>query len=264
MRLARNATIPPRRQGARGQKPAKNRGSNRCLPPRPAGDYSWVRVSETAARTQRPRLRAVPGGGASGPSQISDEQLISAVQQGDSRVADELYRRLAGVVDRTLYKIFGRREHDHDDIVQMAFEQVVETLSKQQFAGACSLETWASRVSSHVGLNALRSRRRERHWLDRDSDVVALAEQRPSAHESERQIEARARIEQVRRHLVQMKPEQAETLFLHDALGHDLAEIALMTGASVAATQSRLVRGRKELFRRIERDDKANRAEGRP
>jgi RNA polymerase sigma-70 factor (ECF subfamily) len=237
----------------------KNQGSKRCLPLGAGGDYSWVRVSEIAARSQRPRLRAVPGGGA--PAPISDEQLIHAVQQGDSRVADELYRRLSGVVDRTLYKIFGRREHDHDDIVQMAFEQVVETLSKQQFAGACSLETWAARVSSHVGLNALRSRRRERHWLDRDSDVVALSELRPTAHESERQLEARARIEQVRRHLVQMKPEQAETLFLHDALGHDLAEIAVMTGASVAATQSRLVRGRKELFRRIERDDKAARLE---
>ena len=77
------------------------------------------------------------------------------MRRGDSRVADELYRRLSGVVDRTLYKIFGRRESDHDDIVQMAFEQVVETLSRQQFAGACSLETWASRVASHVGLNAL-------------------------------------------------------------------------------------------------------------
>lgn len=218
-------------------------------------------MSEIAARSQRPRLRAVPGGGTPGSGPISDEQLIHAVQSGDSRVADELYRRLAGVVDRTLYKIFGRREHDHDDIVQMAFEQVVETLSRQQFAGACSLETWAARVSSHVGLNALRSRRRERHWLDRESDVAVLSEQRPVAHESERMLDARERIEQVRRHLVQMKPDQAETLFLHDALGHDLAEIAVMTGASVAATQSRLVRGRKELFRRIERDDKAARLE---
>jgi len=212
-----------------------------------------------AARTQRPRLRAVPGGGADA---ISDEQIIAAVQRGDSRIADELYRRLAGVVDRTLYKIFGRREHDHDDIVQMAFEQVVETLAKQQFAGACSLETWAARVSSHVGLNALRSRRRERHWIDRGPDVEAVSEARPSAHDAERALEARSRIDQVRRHLVQMKPEQAETVFLHDALGHDLAEIALMTGASVAATQSRLVRGRKELFRRLTREEKSERAEG--
>ena len=217
-------------------------------------------MSESTARAQRPRLHAVQGGGAPGGGPISDEQLIGAVQRGDSRVADELYRRLAGVVDRTLYKIFGRREPDHDDIVQMAFEQVVETLSRQQFAGACSLETWAARVASHVGLNALRSRRRERRWLDRQSDVTIAADHRVTAPDQGRTLEARARLEQVREHLVAMKPDQAETLFLHDALGHDLTEIALMTGASVAAAQSRLVRGRKELFKRLDRAEKRSRS----
>ena len=217
-------------------------------------------MPENTARTQRPRLRAVQGGGSPSDAPISDEQLIAAVQRGDSRVADELYRRLASVVDRTLYKILGRREPDHDDIVQTAFEQVVLTLARQQFAGACSLETWAARVAGHVGLNALRSRRRERRWIDRTSEGPLAPERQPSRHDSERAIEARSRLEQVRRHLAAMKPDQAETLFLHDGLGHDLAEIAMMTGASVAAAQSRLVRGRKELFKRLDRDDKASRS----
>jgi RNA polymerase sigma-70 factor (ECF subfamily) len=75
--------------------------------------------------------------------------------------------------------------------------------------------------------------------------------------ETERSLEARSRLELVRQHLVAMKPALAEAIFLHDALGHDLAEIALMTGTSVAAAQSRLVRGRKELFRRLDRADKS-------
>ncbi len=215
-------------------------------------------MSENRARQNRAHLRAVEGGGAPREGRVSDEQLIDAVQRGDSRVADELYRRLASVVDRTLYKIFGRREIDHDDIVQMAFEQVVETLAKQQFARACSLETWASRVAGHVGLNALRTRRRERRWLDQRTDVALASKHRASYQDSERVLEARARLERVRQHLCAMKPDQAETLFLHDALGHDLAEIALMTGASVAATQSRLVRGRKELFKRLDKEAKSS------
>jgi RNA polymerase sigma-70 factor (ECF subfamily) len=161
-------------------------------------------------------------------------------------------------VDRTLYKVFGRREPDHDDIVQMAFEQVVETLSKQQFAGACSLETWASRVASHVGLSALRSRRRERRWVDRHMDASVASETRATPQDADRTIEARAKLEQVRAQLVRMKPDQAETLFLHDALGHDLAEIAVMMGVSVAAAQSRLVRGRKDLFKRLDRNTKSS------
>jgi RNA polymerase sigma-70 factor (ECF subfamily) len=49
-----------------------------------------------------------------------------------------------------------------------------------------------------------------------------------------------------------MKPDQAQTVFLHDVLGHELAEIALMMQVSVAAAQSRLVRGRRELYRRLD------------
>lgn len=239
------------------------RRDSRLLAPR-QGDYHSVLVSEIAARNQRARLRAVPGSGTPRSLSATDEEIIAAVQRGDSRIADELYRRLSGVVDRTLFKIFGRRETDHDDIAQMAFEQVVETLARQQFAGACSLETWAARVASHVGLNALRSRRRERHWLDRQYDGAAASEARPSHVDSDRMMEARSRLEQVRRHLVLMKPEQAEAVFLHDALGHDLAEIAVMMGASVAATQSRLVRGRRELWKRLEREEKAARGNRRP
>jgi DNA-directed RNA polymerase specialized sigma24 family protein len=66
----------------------------------------------------------------------------------------------------------------------------------------------------------------------------------------ERRLEARSDIEQVQHILGTMKPEHAETLVLHDALGHELSEIAVLMGVSVAAAQSRLIRGRKELLRR--------------
>jgi RNA polymerase sigma-70 factor (ECF subfamily) len=211
------------------------------------------------ARNGAPKLRAVQGGATPGEEPASDERLIDALRRGDHRVAAEIYDRLFDVVDRTLYKIFGRREPDHDDLVQMAFEQIVITLSRQSFAGACSLRTWASRVTSHVGLNALRSRRRERKWLDRMTDASDEFERRPTVQDAERALEARARLESVRRHLVHMNPAQAETVFLHDALGHELAEIALMTGVSITAAQSRLVRGRRELFRRLDGDDRVSR-----
>jgi len=71
-------------------------------------------------------------------------------------------------VDHTLFRVFGRREVDHDDLVQTVFEQIVVTLSRRSYARACNLKTWASSIASHVGFNALRSRRRERRVLDRD------------------------------------------------------------------------------------------------
>jgi len=199
----------------------------------------------------RRRLQAVPDAVPdSGPKRRDEGELIDAIQRGDERVAAEIYDRLIGVIDRTLYRVLGRREADHRDLVQSTFEQVVVTLSTGRFARACSLETWASVLATHIGLKALRSRRREDRYIERAQDP-----ERESATfftDAERQLDARAQLFEVRRHLAEMNPTQATTLFLHDGLGHNLSEIALMTGVSVAAAQSRLVRGRRELGRRLE------------
>jgi len=107
------------------------------------------------------------------------------------------------------------REPDHDDIMQMAFEQLVQTLVRQRFARACSLETWAARVANYVGLAALRSRRRQRRWLDHYAEITtSLADQTILHWNPEPAMEARWTLDRVRRHLVAMKPEQAETVFL--------------------------------------------------
>jgi RNA polymerase sigma-70 factor (ECF subfamily) len=166
-------------------------------------------------------------------------------------MASELYDRLLPVVDRTLYRVFGRREADHADLVQATFEQIVLTLIKRRYARACGLSSWASTLASHVGLKALRTRRRERAVVDRSNQHAPDPEAPASL---ERTLGVRSELERVRAHLAAMKPERAEALFLHDVLGHDLAEIAVLTGVSVAAAQSRLSRGRRELAERLGAD----------
>lgn len=210
-------------------------------------------MNSRANKLDRSPLRLVPGGGET-REPTSDEELIDAVQRGDHRITRLLYDRLYGVVDQTLYRVFGRREHDHDDLVQAAFEQIVLTLSRQSYARACNLRTWAASITSHVGFTALRSRKRERKVVARevsfDSSLV------PTRTVAENVAAASLELDRVRRHLLSMKPEQAETVFLHDVLGHQLAEVALIMRVSIAAATSRLVRGRRELYRRIDADTK--------
>jgi RNA polymerase sigma-70 factor (ECF subfamily) len=195
----------------------------------------------------------VPSGAAAQdePRAPTDAEVIDAVVRGDERVACLIYDRLIGTVERTLYRIFGRREPDHDDLVQATFEQIVLTLARRRFAGACSLPTWASRVATHVGLNALRSRRRERRVVDRDRDAEEANVSGPVS-DGERDVGARIELERLRRVLSEMDPAKAETVLLHDAFGHELAEIAVLMSVSVAAAQSRLVRGRRELASRMQ------------
>lgn len=209
----------------------------------------------SAARRSAARawLRAVPKPpeSSSGAAPVSDDDLIAAVVRGDGAVAAELYDRLVRTVDQTLFRVLGRRDADHEDLVQSSFEQIVKTLAHQRFAGACSLKTWASSVTSHVALNALRSRRRERLVFDKtDTDSSNRA---TTNDDPERDTSLKRELSQIRAQLAEMSPGRAEALLLHDVLGHDLAEIAALTGTSIAAAQSRLVRGRHELMERLGR-----------
>ena len=202
----------------------------------------------STARRVRPKLRALPRPEPqpAGAEKLSDEALIEAVVRGDAAVAAELYARLAHVIDCTLYRILGRREPEHEDLIQSTFEQVIRTLVMRRFARACSLTRWAGSVATHVGLNALRARRRERgvfdHFSDASSTDVATAD------DPERRADARHALDQVRDLLATISEARAEAVVLHDVFGYDLAEIAALTGSTISAAQSRLVRGRHELI----------------
>jgi RNA polymerase sigma-70 factor (ECF subfamily) len=180
--------------------------------------------------------------------------LIDAFERGDGHACEQLYDRLIGVVEGTLWRVLGRRDEHHDDLVQTSFEQIVMTLSRRRFARACSLSSWAASVTTHVAFNTIRARTRERKVLDRtrDADVATLAHY----EDLEREVGAREDLGRVRVYLSEMDWGRATTLFLHDVLGHELAEIAVLTGVSVAAAQSRLVRGRRELQERLEKGER--------
>jgi RNA polymerase sigma-70 factor (ECF subfamily) len=184
---------------------------------------------------------------------VSDEALIEAVQRADDRVASEIYDRLFEVVDRTLHRVIGTRGSDHDDLVQQTFEQIVLTLSRHSFAHLCSLRTWASRVATHVGLNALRSRRRERAVFDKTLDLEVDVPAMGFVRDPHGALHSRHELEVVRALLSEMNPVVVEVLLLHDVFGHDVAEIAMMMGTSMPAAQSRLFRGRRDLRKRLER-----------
>jgi RNA polymerase sigma-70 factor (ECF subfamily) len=205
-----------------------------------------------AAKKKEPWLRLAPDPSvpAARAEPLDDEALIDAVMRRDPRRAGELHDRLISVVEATLYRLFGGRERDHDDLVQATFEQIVVTLVRGRFSRGCSLSTWASTVAAHVAFNTMRSNRRARRVFDPIDPSEAPD---PRAHgnaETATAVREQIRLAQV--HLARMKPTRAMALILHDVLGHDLAEVATMLGISVAAAQSRLVRARRELQERLE------------
>jgi RNA polymerase sigma-70 factor (ECF subfamily) len=216
-------------------------------------------VSEPAARAvtpkRRPFLRAIIGGAAASQAPAyTDTELFEGIATGDERIARELYRRLLPSVEAALYRVLGRREHDHEDLVQSSFEQIIITLAQRRYAQACSLNTWASTIAAHMALKSLRSRYRQRNVFDARVGADDLAEVASGGEDVERTVGDRRELERLRLRLSELPAAQAEAVVLHDLMGHPLAEIATITGASVAAAQSRLVRGRKELMARMAAD----------
>lgn len=182
----------------------------------------------------------------------SDRQLVAALAAGDPRAGILLYDRLIRIVEWTILRVTGRRSHEHDDLVQTAFEQIVVTLNQRRYAYRCSLTSWASAVSCHVALNALRSGRRQRKFC---AGHGAAPVEPNDPGDLEGQLAARRALENVRAELARMNPARAEVLVLHEVNGMDLAEIAAVLGISVTAAQSRLSRGRRELMSRLDGTD---------
>jgi RNA polymerase sigma-70 factor (ECF subfamily) len=176
----------------------------------------------------------------------SDQELLLALADNDPRAGLLLYDRLIRVVEWTILRITGQRLSDHEDLVQAAFEQIVTTLHRKRYAQGCSLSTWAAALSCHIALNALRAQRRQR-WF---SSVAASAEPGRGV-DPESQLDARQTLERVRAELVRMNAARAEVLLLHEVNGLGLSDIARVLGISVAAAQSRLSRGRRELGERL-------------
>lgn len=189
----------------------------------------------SAARPTRkpPALRVIEGGAT--PDRTGDMELAAAVTRGDRAAATALYEQSRDRVAATLYRVLGHFGPDHEDLIQASFVQLVVSLPS--FRGECSLGTWASRVAAHVAFNALRARRR--------AGVVFSPEELVDTASPNRVDPVLAM--RLRAALAELSEEKAEAVILFDMLGHDLSEVAALTGVSVAAAQSRLVRGREDL-----------------
>jgi RNA polymerase sigma-70 factor (ECF subfamily) len=200
---------------------------------------------------RRPRLRLASHRGEAIPrppeSPLDDAQLLDALRRGDPSAAGALHDRARPLVVRTVARLLGRSDWDCEDLVQQALIELVTTIDR--FRGDCSLDSWISMLSARVVYKHIRKRKTERRVFAGPVFDDTVGAQRIS-----RDATLRAVIDRVRAHLDALEPNKAWTFVLHDVCGYDLREIAEITGASVAAAQTRLTRGRRELHERVASD----------
>ena len=180
---------------------------------------------------------------------VDDRALVTAVKAGDETVASSFCARVWPPVDRTIRRLLGHHDADRDDVAQLALIELVNTIGR--YRGDCSLDAWAQTIASHVVFKHIRRRQLERRIF---TDLLADGAEIAAPVRDEWRSSTRELLARVAAHLDEMVSERAWALVMHDILGYDLREIAEMTESSVAAAQSRLVRGRRELHERVAGD----------
>jgi RNA polymerase sigma factor (sigma-70 family) len=187
-----------------------------------------------------PHDRAEPASGRDAEAPPTDAELVAAVRNGDQRVSGELYLRLRAPIDRALLRVFGRREQDHEDFVQITLEQVVDSIALRRFRHQCSLSTWGSLIGSRVALGEIR-RRARRGPHDEPPEPL------PGPIDEDQRLHARQLLRAVRRALASLGRRSADVVYLVDVEGYSEAEASRALGISASATHTRLVRGRQRM-----------------
>jgi RNA polymerase sigma-70 factor (ECF subfamily) len=209
-------------------------------------------MSAGSARN-RPVLRLVSG--SSLPARtvspaLDDSELLAALRAGDTAAAAALHDRVRPQVDRTVRRLLGPGDFDGEDVAQQAMIELVGTIDR--YRGDCSLDSWTSTITAHAVYKHIRRRKTERRIFGA-LEGDGFAETR-SHSRTGRDALVRSALSRVLGHLNAVDEGKAWTFVLHDVCGYDLREIAQITATSVAAAQSRLVRGRREVHERIASD----------
>ncbi len=164
-----------------------------------------------------------------------------------------LVGRIQLVVEGVLRRELGANDPEYDDLVQSALERVLATIEAGKFRGDCPVHKWAATVAKCVAIDAIRERTRDRLLFDRSEDSSALSALPARDEGPEHLTEMRGYLHELEAAFERLPPSKAAVVWLHDVLGYDLAEIAGVLGTSVAAAQSRLVRGRHQIFDSLRR-----------
>jgi RNA polymerase sigma-70 factor (ECF subfamily) len=178
------------------------------------------------------------------PTAESDLALMSLVARQDARAQRLLVERLSQRV-RRITRLLSGGSVDPDDAAQLSLLEILR--SAESFRVATSLERWADRISARTTLRLVRREHQRRNLLTRWLVPGSL----PWGKKEEVGQSDRIGLDAV---LARLSPRRREALVLRHALEFSVEEIAELTGAPPGTVKDRLVAGRKQMRRLLERD----------
>jgi RNA polymerase sigma-70 factor (ECF subfamily) len=182
--------------------------------------------------------------------------FVNQMRQPLPKTSTDEIRNVRSAVRVVLRRLVGPEDPEYEDLEQTSIENVLVTFERGKFRGECPKGGWAAVIARNVAIDAIRARSRERQLFARDlGDLVATDVLRGSAEGKagpEHLTGVQERLSHVKSAMLGLGMHKANVVFLHDVLGHELGDVAEILGITVAAAQSRLVRGRREIIEQMD------------
>ena len=163
-------------------------------------------------------------------------RLVSANAPTSDQFADQLIAVLPRL--RRFARGLSRSVTDADDLVQAACERALAR--RHQFQEGTRFDSWMFRIVQTIWIDQVRAR-------DVRKENGDVAEERLGSDEPVRRVEARLALDEVRRAIHRLSPDQRTALLLVTVEGLSYKEAAEVMQVPVGTIMSRLARARLAL-----------------
>ena len=174
---------------------------------------------------------------------------LARARDGDEKAVLEIFHYMYSHVAKLVQSNLPARE-SAEDLIQQACVKVMANL--HQFSGKVPFLHWVSRIAVNTCLNQIRheKRRPELRLADLGEDEAKVVEQLASAPGELDAGEQFAAKELVEKLLASLKPEDRLLMRMMYLEGHQVDEIAALTGWHSSMIKVRVFRARVQLRRR--------------
>ena len=179
-----------------------------------------------------------------------DAQLMLRVRAGDETSFALLLERHRRPVVHFLYRMV-QNQAISEELAQEVFLRVYR--SRESYEPSAKFTTWLFRIATHLALNSIRDRQKEKRNESLDQKTAEglerqVAEDRPSI---EADLVKQARVAEIRRIVEALPEKQRAAVVMHKYEGLDYQQIARILNCSESALKSLLFRAYETLRVRL-------------
>ena len=178
-----------------------------------------------------------------------DAELMIRVKEGDGASFAVLLEKHRGPVIHFLYRMV-QNQAVAEELGQEVFLRVFR--ARETYEPTAKFTTWLFRIATHLALNSLRNRRKERlqESIDGEEEKPArqFSDQQPSV---EAVMVKQVRTEEIRRAVAGLPEKQRAAVLMHKYQEMEYAQIAKILNCSESAVKSLLFRAYETLRARL-------------